>query len=395
MKLLRLFLICGFAASRPVWAVYAPIPEQDQGKAWAFDVGAGVSYDSNIFGAASGEISSTVFNLSPKVAFNASVTDQTFASASYALSLDHFDNRPGDKTLDSHTLMARLAHAFTPSTTLDVSDTYLIQKNPESLLPGVSTPITVNSDQSFKSNEFNGSFKTDVNAKGGLTLKARSLVLAYDNAKLGTSLDRTENLFGVSGDYAVLPEAKAVAEFRYQTIDYDDAGGTKDKTSEFLLAGADYSVAKKITASGRLGFEWRHRDGERSDTSPYVELSTKYDYNTGSYITAGYVYTLEESSNVVLYTDTQVNRFFVNVQHAITGLITASGSIDYEPSQLQGRRGLADADETTTRFGAALTYLPTKNWAVSATYDYDNVSSDDATRENTRSRCGITARYSF
>jgi len=43
---------------------------------------------------------------------------------------------------------------------------------------------------------------------------------------------------------------------------------------------------------------------------------------------------------VTAYTDEQVNRFFVNVQHAITSLIAVSGSLDYEPSRLNGRRGL-------------------------------------------------------
>lgn len=391
MKLLRLSLVCALAALQPVWAVYAPIPEQDQGKAWTFEVAGTVTHDSNIFGAPTAAISSTIYSLAPKIDFNASVTDQTFLSASYLLSLDHFTNRPGKKTVDSHTLIGRVAHAFTQSTTLDLSDNFQVQRNPESVLNGLS----VNTDQSFKSNEADGSFTTDISPKADVTVKVRSLIFRYDAARLGADLDRTENLYGLSGSYAVLPELKAVGEYRHQDIDYTDFSSTKDKSSNYLLAGADYNVAKKVTASGRLGYEWRHRDGERSDTSPYVEFTTKYDYAQGSYLTAGYVYTLEESSNVSLYTDTQVNRFFVNVQHAVTGLITASGSIDWEPSQLQGRRGLPNVDETTTRFGLALTYLPTKNWAISASYDYDKVSSDDAARELDRNRVGLTGRYSF
>ncbi|HWA09047.1 MAG TPA: outer membrane beta-barrel protein [Opitutaceae bacterium] len=391
MKLPRLFLVSGLIAVRPVWAVYAPIPEQDQGKAWAVTAAANITYDSNIFGAPSNTISSTVYDFSPKIAFHASVAAQTFVSASYGLNLDYFTDRPGSKLLDSHALSTRLAHEFSPTSTIDLSDTFNIQKNPESALNGT----VINSNQSFKNNEADGSFTTDVNAKANVTIKARSVYYRYDNPKLGTSLDRIENLYGISGDYAVLPELKAVGEYRFQTIDYRDAGSTKDKTSNYLLGGADYEVAKKLTASGRLGFEWRHRDGERNDTSPYVELSGKYDYAQGSYFTAGYVYTLEESSDPSLYTDEKVNRLFFNVQHAITGLITASGSIDYEPSQLQGRRGLPNVSETTTRFGLGLSYLPTKNWVISATYDYDNISSDDKGREQVRNRESLGARYSF
>ena len=231
MKLLRLSLILAFMAMAPAWAVYAPIPEQDQGKAWTVDLLAGVSHDSNIFGAASNEISSTIFTAAPKISFNASLANQTFVAASYLLTFDHYVNRPGNKNLDSHALTARLAHAFTSSTSIDLSDDFTIQKNPASLLAG----LPVNSDQSLKNNEIDGSFATSLTEKAGLTIKAQSVLFLYDSAKLGTSLDRTENLFGVSGDYAVLPDLKGVGELRYQTIDYRDEGENKDKTSEFFL----------------------------------------------------------------------------------------------------------------------------------------------------------------
>ncbi len=100
-------------------------------------------------------------------------------------------------------------------------------------------------------------------------------------------------------------------------------------------------------------------------------------------------------SDVVTYTDEKVNQFFLNVQHALSALVIASASLDYEPSVLQGRRGFANADEDTTRLGLALTYLPTKNWALTASYDYDRVSSDVKSREFTRNRTGVSATYSF
>jgi predicted porin len=287
--------------------------------------------------------------------------------------------------------MARVAHSFTQATTIDVTDNFSIERNPESDLAGVP----INSNQSFNNNELDATFETDLTAKAGLKIKAQSVIYHYEAARLGTSLDRTENLFGVSGDYAVLPELKTVGEYRHQIIDYRLAVGNKDKDSDFLLAGADYELAKKVTASGRVGFEHRHRDAERDESAPYAELTTKFDYAQGSYLSAGYVYTLEESSNVDLYTDTQVNRFFVNVQHALTALITASGSLDYEPSQLKGRRGTPDVNETTTRLGFALSYLPTKNWTISLSYDHDNVSSGDPTRGQVRNREGLNAKYSF
>lgn len=398
MKFSRVWLVGVVVAALPGWAIYAPIPEQQQGKAWTVSLKAGVMHDSNIFGAQSGAIDSMIYSFSPKFDFNASVTDQTFLAASYKLALDHFIDRPGDKTLDSHDFMGRLAHEFSPGTNIDISNIFTIQKNPEALLPGLAAganPTVANSDQSFRRNEINGRFNAPLGARASVSLKVRNVIYRYDAARLGTNLDRIENLYGLSGEYSVLPETKAVVEYRHQTIDYRNAGESKDKTSNFGLVGVDHTIAKKISASARLGFEYRKRVGERSDTAPYAELSTKHDYAEGSFLSGGYVYTFEESSNVATYTDTQVNRFFVNLQHAVTPRITASGSFNYEPSQLRGRRGFADADETTVRYGVALSYLPNKNWVVSSSYDHDRVRSDDASRGMKRNRLALGATYTF
>jgi predicted porin len=387
----RVLIVGGLTAALPAWAVYAPIPEQEQGKEWTVTLRGDVSHDSNIFGAQTGAISSTVYEVAPKLAFNASVTQQTFASAAYEAIIDHFTNRPGDQTIDSHRFDGRLAHAFSDATNIDLSDNYSIARNPESLLAG----IALNTDQSYRRNEFDGRFSTNFGERLGGSISARLVNYQYDNANLANSLDRNENLFGVAGTYDLLPELKGVAEYRYETVKYDTGGANKDKNTHFVIGGIDYALAKTLTATARLGYQWRHRDQERSSNAPYAEFSAKKDYAPGSYFTAGYIYTFEETSNVVRYTDTKVNRFFFNVQHAITPLLVASGSIDYEPSVLQGRRGFSNADETTTRLGLGLSYLPTKNWIVNAHYDYDKVSSDDISRGQNRERVGVGATYTF
>src|SRR4051812_19262670 len=118
MNFSRALIVSGLLSALPVWAVYAPIPEQDQGKDLTVSVKAGVSYDSNLFGAPTGEIGSTIFELAPRVAYNVSLTDQTFFSAGYGLTLSQFDNRPGEKLLDSHDLTVRIAHAFSQTSNI-------------------------------------------------------------------------------------------------------------------------------------------------------------------------------------------------------------------------------------------------------------------------------------
>src|SRR5580658_8655236 len=80
-------------------AVYAPIPEQEQGKDLSFSIETGISYNNNIFGSYEDPIGSTVFEVSPKVAFNSSLSEDTFFSADFQPTLDYFENRPGEKSV--------------------------------------------------------------------------------------------------------------------------------------------------------------------------------------------------------------------------------------------------------------------------------------------------------
>jgi len=392
MKFARLLTFGGLVAALPLRAVYAPLPEQNLGKEWTVALRVGVSHDSNIFGAQSGAIGSMVYEASPRIGFAGSLSDQTFAECAYELTVDHYADRPGEKTLDSHEFSARLAHAFNSTTNVDLSDQYDIAKNPESLLAG----LPVNTDQSYKRNQLDARFAASPVPKFGAVVKFRSVNFDYDNATLADSLNRTENLYGLEGTYEVVPEMKAVAEYRHEDINYQTDGSTKDKNTDFAMGGVDYAVAKKFSFSGRLGGEWRNRSSEANTTAPYAEFSAKYDYAERSFLAAGYVYTFEETSNIAKYDDTHVNRFFVNLQHAFSALIVGSASVTYEPSLLIGRRGISgDVNETTVRVGLALTWLPTEHWAVSASYDRDDVNSDDPARGQERDRVGVSAGYTF
>ncbi len=385
------FAFAALLAPSLAFAIYAPIPEQEQGKALTYRLGASVYHDSNIFGAATGERDSMVYNFTGTISFNGSIDDQTFASASYTLSNDHVADRPGKKNLTSHSLSGRLAHSFSPSSSIDVSAGYDIEKNPESLLAG--QPL--NTDQSFDRAELDARYTTAVGQKVGVVTKYRLLNYAYDNPSLSNQLDRSENLLGLELSYAYLPETKIVGEYRYQAISYDTSSNLKDKNSHFLMAGFDYNPGKQLLISGRGGFEDRSRDSQPDTTAPYVELTTRYTYTEGSFFAAGYTYTIEEPSDTIRFNDAKTSRFFVNVQHRLSGAFTASGSLTYSPAQLQGRGAQPDIDETTTRFGLGLSWQPNKNWTVSGTYDLDNIDSDDPNRAQNRDRVGVSANFTF
>ena len=373
-------------------AVYAPIPDQEQGKDLTISLEGGITYNNNIFGAPTGAISSVVYEFSPKLASNVSLTDSTFLSASYKPSLDYFENRPGTKDLYSHALNGQVAHKFSDTSVMTLTEAYAYNQNPESLLNG--TPV--NTDQTLQSNEFDGRFTFSPTEKLGLVLKARSAYFDYTNPVLGTELNRFENLYGVESDYTLLPELKAAGEYRHQDVDYSNDPSSNNKHSDFLMAGLDYQAGPKLSASVRLGGEYRQFEGGiPGSTTPYAELSGKYDYAKGSFVSVGYTYSLEETSDPVHYVDEKLNRMFVNLQHAFTALIVGSASLDYEPAQLEGRPGQAGIHEDSTHAGVAVTYLPTKSWTVSASYDYDFVDSGVTSRGLSRSRVALSTTVLF
>lgn len=392
LPFLRALLLGGLSmAALPLRAVYAPVPERAQEMDFTFSLRSALAYDSNLFGASNDEIGSAIWTVAPFVGYRTSLTPQTFFVSSYELTLDRFDNRPGKKLLDSHQAILRLAHAFSSATSLEVRDEFSVSRNPASLLAGVP----LNPDQSVTRNQLDGRFVTPLFTRTTATVKARTAYFGYRNPVLARSLDRIENLFGIAADYALVPEIKGVGEYRHQDVFYRTLGDTKDKSSEFLMGGVDYAVARKLSLSARLGAEWRRRSAERDTTTPYAEVSAKYDYASRSFLAGGYAYTFEETSDTARFTDIKVNRLFANVQHAVSALVVASGSLTYEPGTLQGRRGVANVDEKTLRAGAALSYLPTKNWIVTGSVDHDRVRSDDRVRRLKRNRVSVGATFSF
>ena len=379
-------------SSVPTWAVYAPIPEEELGQAFTVGLGGGIYHDSNIFGGATGEISSMVYRMSPSLSFNSSVTPQTFVSASYNFNFDQVEDRPLNKSLTSHFLRGRIAHSIHERSTIDFNASYSAVENPESLLAGVP----LNTDQSFNSSQVDFTYTGTLSQRTGFTFKGRNSTFAYDLTNLANQLDRNEFLIGLSADYAYAEATKILGEYRFQDVAYDSGGASKDKNSNYFLVGFDHAPSEKMSFSFRAGMETRSRSGAPDDDAPYAEITGSYEYGKGSFLSAGYIRTIEENSNVDIYTDVEVNRFFVNLQHAITPQVFGSMLYNIEPSVLKGRATVSpDRDEVTQRVGFALTYRPARHWLVAGTIDLDITDSDDNNRDLERERIGVDVRYTF
>jgi hypothetical protein len=374
-----------------LWAVYAPVPEFEQGKAWSVAAHSGFSHDSNLFGSADSEVSSFVETFGVRLAFNASLDARSFLSAAYSPSVDHYESRPGRRTLDSHQFSLRLARTFSPGSSLDFSDSFERTRNPQSLLNG----LPLNTDQSGRRNQLDLRATAAVGPRDSLLLKYRNLNYWFDDGALAQALDRREGLLGLVLSHELRQDTHASLEYRFQDIAYSHQGGYKDKRSHFLLVGGDVRLGTGLQVGARAGFEDRSRSGEPGTTAPSAELTLKYEYARGSFVSGGMSLSLEESSDLDRFTDARMRRYFVNVQHSLTALISLSASLSYEPAEYLGRGLQRNIDESTLRSGTALNWQPTKNWILSLAWDYDRVWSYYHFRELERRRSSLSGDYSF
>lgn len=396
MKALSLPLVClaatcFFPVAR---AVYAPIPLQEQGKALTFSLEAGEHYDSNIFGANTGTISSFITEVKPRVDANYSLTDQTFLSAYYELQYQYFDSRPGNKNLFNNYLGAEVDHTFSEALFFSGTDDLAFVQNPAS---AIVTGTTAQSDQSYLGNFLDLALTWQTTETIAIINKYRNSYWDYKDSTLAQQLDRMEHLYGLEANYDYLPEWTLVGEYRFQYNDYRNNTVPKNNFSNFLLAGFDYQMLEQLSILARVGVDFRNRDSAPNETSPYGELTAVYQYAERSFVSAAFTYGIFETTDTTQFLDSEDAIFILNTESYVTDFIVLSGSITYQYSTLQGRagNGIGNAIEKTTRFGTGISYLPTPNWAVILTYDYDFVNSQVYARNQVRNRVGISGRYTF
>lgn len=392
MKLL-LGSLSFITATSTLLAVYAPIPSQEQGDAFSGSISSGVYYDSNIFGAQNGRVSSVVGEIAPHVDYNQSLTDQTFFSADYDLQVLIFENRPGsDDVITNNFLTARIDHTFSPTVFASISDRFSYQQNPES---AVVAGGVLQTDQSFFHNMVDVDVLWNITEIWSLQGKFRNQFWFYDDNTLADQLDRVQYATGAELGYVFLPELTIIGEYRFEYNDYSNDSPPKSNYSNFVLAGFDYDFTERFLIQVRGGAEFRIRENNPNRTSPYGEVTAVYALTERSYVSGAFTYGIFETTDTTSYLDQENLDLQLNFEYFVLPRVALSGSLFYQYAQLNGRGAIADANEYTYRTGVGVTYLVTDDWSVWVDYDYDFVDSQVPGRNQVRNRVGGYVRYTF
>jgi hypothetical protein len=223
-------------------------------------------------------------------------------------------------------------------------------------------------------------------------------VIHYDESVIGAYEDRFEHTFGNEFRFLVLPTTTAVAEYRYQLVDYETAAF--DSETQFVLAGVDHSFNPRFSLSLRGGAEFREFDNDNVDerSSPYGEVTLRYAGSHRSSINLNARYGLEEPD--VPNTPSRTTfRSGVTGVYGIAPRLTVTGSVFYEHDDNESQIGpgvfVPGFDEDLLDIGIGLRYEINRVFALLGGYDHTEDFSDIHFREYARNRYFLGASVTF
>ena len=400
-------LICSLLAIMPsiLLGTFAPINTLEPDGPIVMLLEGGAYFDSNIFSSNDNKVDTLVLNISPKIIFKQEI-DGTDFRAFYDLDMFVYEDRPTEDKLYNHNLGFSIRSKPDDNVIIDISDNFIAADNPESLLdiPLVpDQPLTLQTDQSFKSNVFNARANIGFDDNFFGIGKFRYDMMSYDIDELAALLDKDTVLVGAEFHYSYTEVDSFFLESRYQNISYDNDGITKDSESLFLLAGAKMKPYQDLDANVRIGVENRDRITGNNDNFLFADCNFVYHKDADNFLSGGIVYQVDEADDVINNYDREVAKLYLNVQRKLSDAIIGAMTVSYADSSFNGRNlavnGAAPSswniDEQDFKVGLSAAYQYDENLSFLAYFDYDNTDSDDPIRNSNRTKIGVFVRYSF
>lgn len=394
-RTIGLFL-SGLTSTLSLFAVYAPLPEDQKDEGISIQFSAGVFSDSNIFGAPVDEQSSLVYQLNPTLQADLSLSPRTLFDARYSLNWQHFTDRPGESDqATNHELGLKLAHTFSERLFIELTDDLAYIENPASALPGT----TFQTNQTFWTNRLGLRLDGALDERLSLAPRLSQTLLRYDQDELASLLDRDELFGALELRYTLSRRLDLAVEGRFKGVRYETDDDLKGSDSYYALAGFNYSLGPRLFGSLRLGAEQRQRATNDESTFAFAEGFLRYAYAESSVLTLSSAYSVNEADDTLNYTEARGPSLGLSLVHDLTGrqMLYALASLNYRQSTLRARPGnvAGDLDEQAWQAGFAMLWKWSPAWSLRTSYDYDQVFSDSPTREQQRHRFGLSLAFRF
>lgn len=421
----KLIISAGIACAGAVGVQGALAPglsSVEASKPWSVSLSLRGFYDDNYTTIPNG-IDTFGIAVSPSASYNW-MMEQTTASLKYRYTLkSYFESNTEDQT---HEIDGGLGHAFTPTTRVDLSNSFAVAQEPQVLEGSGGLAFFQRAEGDNMRNRFRIDLNTGLTENFGLMtgyrhrwfdydMEAADIMSAGNPAGVGSFsalLDRVEHRGVVNLRWLALPKTVGIVGYEYGNVHYtsDDPlfGGVspddRDNQSHYFYVGAEQTFNQMLVGSAQVGAIYREYDdvNDTSNWGPYANASLTYTYNPGSYIQAGVKHeflTTDVSVSSATGTptlDQESTTLFGSLNHAITAKLSLNLIGQLQFSSFNGGPATVDgADDNFYLLGVNLAYEINRCFGAEAGYNYDELDSDLGGRSFDRNRyyIGLNAKF--
>ncbi len=217
-------------------------------------------------------------------------------------------------------------------------------------------------------------------------------------------LDRMEHLIRGETRWTITPTIAGIVGYWYEKVDFtgDDLiapgvmSDSRNSSSHFIVAGADYTMSPQTFLSVRGGAQnvtYDNQPGDPDKWNAFGDVNVTYEYLEGSYFRLGGKYG-RTRTDISGSLDQKAGTVYAYVNHKIMEALTARLSGQLQFGDFNG--GAFDGmSEGLYLLGLSLTYDINQCLGIEAGYNYDRLDSDSGGRSYSRNRVFLGVRGQF
>jgi len=361
----------------------------DAGKVWEVTASLRGFYDDN-YTTSPEELAEESWGIevSPGIGLTIGEGTDMEISARYAFGLRYYDDRKGDQEDYGHELGVSLNKAFSSTSVLQLSDSFVIAQEPEILNGG--TPLRTEGDN--LRNTISASYSQVLAGNILGELGYGNSIFDYEEAYHSALLDRSHNQVNLNVVYD-MEQTKYFVGYKFASTDFDGGelkvpgldfkSDARDSDSHYGYVGVRHQLNKEFAASAEAGAQYVDYYNfdlmpgliPEDETSPYVNASMEWGYAEGGQLVAGV--SLTRGATDLQAADQEISAVYAQFLHKVTAKVHGTLTARYQDSEISGGGVKVDGkEESLLLLGASLTYAIGGNIWAELAYNYDELDSD-------------------
>lgn len=225
----------------------------------------------------------------------------------------------------------------------------------------------------------------------------------YDGVDYDNPLAQRNDISAITlyNDFRYQLSPQTVATLTYRYADRNTAGSARDTQNHFIMVGGEHRFSSNSVAIVRAGVQLRSIDGSTRDyTSPSAEAAVTTRVNQQLSVKAYGRLSTEDSSRQVgaaVYDNANTMRLGVTGTYRVSQALSLSSGINYLSLAYEdGTTTTADdVDESLINAFVGFDLQIAENLYLNGSYNFEDLSSDEDTREYDRNRMSIGVRATF